>query len=359
MAFENYGGQNIYQNQDQKGATSLVGSAMEGYGNAQKLSQVGLQNKQLEMQNAQAKQADYLKKAEAFGGEMHAVASLPPDQQPAAYARSRQQLIQAGIATPDQAPEQYDPNFLRQMSAKYQQMAPAFDEHRLKQAQTGHLNAQTSMVQSQTPKSLSGEINPDMDPASLVARQVPKELHAKAFEEIKNAQDINGIKPKIMDAFQRGGSADPVVAAQGQRELQALLMTTVKDTEGTVRQAAMDAVKNTMTPSGITATRGENDAKARTIHEYLASKSSAPIAKGYGIDLTKFNSTKHDQYQEPDSPSPGVTDRLASVFNSANASAPKAAPKGTILMQGPDGSMNYVPISQKGEAIASGGKVIK
>lgn len=313
----------IYGMQKQFESPNIGSAISEGMTEGANLKQIGLQNKKLEQQNAQDKRADYLKNAEAFGSEMHAVASLPPDQQPEAYAKSRQQMIQAGIATPDQAPEQYDPNFLRQMSTKYQQMTPAFDEHRTRQAQVGHLNAQTALLQSQTPKPLNGEINPNMDPAALVARQVPKELHAKAFEEIKNAQDINSIKPKIMDAFQRGSSADPVVAAQGQRELQALLMTTVKDTEGTVRQAAMDAVKNTMTPSGLTATRGENDAKGRTIHEYLASKSSAPIAKGYGIDLAKFNSTKHDKYQEPSSPSPGMIDRLGSVFggmtNSANA----------------------------------------
>lgn len=129
------------------------------------------------------------------------------------------------------------------------------------------------------------------DPASYVPYVVPEQRQKEVFDEIKNAQDIKALSPKIMAASQMASSKNPVVAAQGQREFEGLMNTTVKEQEGTARQAAFDSIHKNMTPNGITALPGENEAKTRTTLEYLASKASAPTAKGFGIDLGKFEST--------------------------------------------------------------------
>lgn len=129
------------------------------------------------------------------------------------------------------------------------------------------------------------------DPAVLVPYLVPKEQQAKVFEEIKNAADVKALTPQILAAFDRGSSRNPVEAAQGQKEFEGLINTTVKEQEGTVRQAAMDSIHRTMTPSGLLAMPGENESKRRTIMEYLAAKRSAPVAKAHHIDLEKFDST--------------------------------------------------------------------
>lgn len=155
-----------------------------------------------------------------------------------------------------------------------------------------------SQVTNDLKKSLAGKDLAGVDPATLVAHLVPKEHQKVVFDEIKDAQNIASLTPKIMAAFERGSSRNPVTAAQGQKEFEGLINTTVTEQEGTARQAAFDSIHKNMNPSGLTAMPGENAAKKRTVMEYLASKSSAPTAKGYGIDLSKFGSTSHQEAPE-------------------------------------------------------------
>jgi len=121
------------------------------------LSTVAMQNQNMQMQQQQAKQADYMKKAEMYGSEMSAIASLPPEQQQGAYMKARQQLVQNGIATPDQAPEQFDPNLVKQMANKYRQMAPAFAEQKLKMSTANLHNAQAAALGNKQAESTAGQ----------------------------------------------------------------------------------------------------------------------------------------------------------------------------------------------------------
>ncbi len=77
-----------------------------------------------------------------------------------------------------------------------------------------------------------------------------------------------------------------------QKALHALMGPTFKDVEGTVRQAAMDNMFANVTPQF-----GDNKntlaTKRNALMGYLGSKISAPTAKGYGLDLTKFRSTNY------------------------------------------------------------------
>ncbi len=138
---------------------------------------------------------------------------------------------------------------------------------------------------------LSAAQQGNVDPATLVPHLVPKEHQKEVFGEIKRAQDTASLAPKILKAFELGSSRNPVTAAQGRREFEGLINTTVQDLEGTVKQAAIDSIHDNMSPGGLTASPGENEAKRRTVNEYLQAKSAAPTAKGYNIDLSKFRST--------------------------------------------------------------------
>jgi len=68
------------------------------------------------------------------------------------------------------------------------------------------------------------------------------------------------------------------------------MQPTFKDLEGTVRQAAMDNTFKNITPQP-----GDKDytveTKRQALLDYLQSKASASTAKGYGIDLHRFEST--------------------------------------------------------------------
>jgi len=220
--------------------------------------------------------------------------ALSAQDQPS-YDRVLQNLKQMGMDT-SHMPAQYDPGLMRQyavmsmdaktrldgqkqlldaqsqqfnQSAKTKELSQKDRELGQKDTELGlnqtktkaeiqKLGAEADKLQSETYKR-NPQANPN-DPASLVPSQVPKEHQAKVLEEIKTAEDINALTPKIMAAFQKGSSRNPIVAAQGQREFEGLINTTVKDTEGTARQAAFDSIHKTMTPSGLTATPGENEA---------------------------------------------------------------------------------------------------
>lgn len=144
------------------------------------------------------------------------------------------------------------------------------------------------------PGTTSGQLS-DQDPAQLIQYLVPEPQVKEVAKEIKDTQDIVALKPKIDAAFEKGSSRNPNTAAQGQREFEGLMNTTVKEQEGTARQAAFDSIKRTMSPSGPTAFPGENDAKRRTFNEYLNSKASMPLSTTYGIHPEKFKSTNFSQ----------------------------------------------------------------
>jgi hypothetical protein len=156
---------------------------------------------------------------------------------------------------------------------------------------------------------MGGNVHPDTDPATLVQYLVPAEHQKKAFDEIEAAQNTNKNAPQILEAFDKAAKnyhmADmiPGVDNADQQQMHALLGPTFQDVEGTVRQAAMDNLYKNITPQ-FGDTPEKIDTKRQSLVGYLNSKGSAPTAKGFGIDLHKFNSTRPVEptnYQQPSS----------------------------------------------------------
>lgn len=133
------------------------------------------------------------------------------------------------------------------------------------------------------------------DPATLVPALVPKEQQAKVFDEIKYAQNVKSLTPKILAAFDEATKAGfaktvPGLESAGQKAFSGLINTTVQETEGTARAAAFKSIEDKMRPQfGDSAETLAS--KRRTVVDYLSSKSAAPNAKAFGIDLAKFAST--------------------------------------------------------------------
>jgi hypothetical protein len=136
------------------------------------------------------------------------------------------------------------------------------------------------------------------DPAQFVPYVVPNEHQAKVFGEIEAAQNTKHMSGDIMNAFDQATEENTVLKTgaglvrtpASVYALHQALQPTFKDLEGTVRQAAMDNTFKNVTPAP-----GDSqhtiDTKRAALAEYLKSKASAPTAKGYGIDLDKFQST--------------------------------------------------------------------
>lgn len=142
----------------------------------------------------------------------------------------------------------------------------------------------------------------NQDPSQFVQFVVPKERQAEVYKEIERAQDTRANAPAILMSFDKaaqdinGFVNRPLALIKEPRSAQALhvgLGPTFKDVEGTVRQAAMDNVFKSVTPvPGDTA--ADIKTKRAALEHYITAKSSAPVAKGNGIDLDKFKSTSNN-----------------------------------------------------------------
>lgn len=141
----------------------------------------------------------------------------------------------------------------------------------------------------------------NMDPAQLVSTLVPKEHQAQAFKEIGAAQNTARMGDTIMKSFEDAAKENTVMKTGAGyfrtpgsvHALHQAMQPTFADLEGTVRQAAMDNTFQNVTPMP-----GDSEHKIQqkraSLREYLQSKASAPTAKGYGIDLSRFSSTATD-----------------------------------------------------------------
>lgn len=140
-----------------------------------------------------------------------------------------------------------------------------------------------------------------VDPTAFIPHLVPKEHQAAAFKEVERAQDTKKMAGEIMHNFDQavmdtrgmGRVTSVIKTPRSSLALHQALQPTFKDLEGTVRQAAMDNTFNNVTPSPID-TDKDIATKRQALQQYLQSKSSAPIAKAYGIDLDHFKSTTSD-----------------------------------------------------------------
>lgn len=149
-----------------------------------------------------------------------------------------------------------------------------------------------------TPPADGATTDPNADPAILARHMVPKEQQEKVFKEIERAENIKKMRQTILDAFDQAASDTDGLGRIGSmirtpRSVNALhgnLMTTLQDVEGSVREAAAQSLKDNFTPKGSD-TSDDKATRRQALSDYLDSKMSAPIARGNGIDLTKFSRT--------------------------------------------------------------------
>lgn len=140
------------------------------------------------------------------------------------------------------------------------------------------------------------------DPSSFVPWLVPKEQQQAVFKEIERAQNTSHMGENIMKAFDDAAKENTVMRTgagllRTPASVYALhqhMQPTFQDLEGTVRQAAMDNTFKNITPMP-----GDKqytiDTKRHALEEYIKAKSSAPTAKGFGIDLSQFGTTSPDR----------------------------------------------------------------
>lgn len=191
-----------------------------------------------------------------------------------------------------------------QLEARYgTPMAQAQGQMLQAQIKEKTLPNKIEMAKLQTVMNAGRDAN--IDPASLVKFAVPESHQKKAFDEIQTAQNTRHMSKNITDAFEEAAKENTILRTGAGKlrtpgsvyALHQHMQPTFQDLEGTVRQAAMDNTFVNVTPMP-----GDSEHKIRqkrqALREYLKSKMSAPTAKGFNIDLSKFESTKPLEFDE-------------------------------------------------------------
>lgn len=183
-------------------------------------------------------------------------------------------------------------------------------QQRIVQMKMGDIPIKQQLAQYQTQMHmrdmLSKSDTREMDPAKLVPYVVANDRQAKVYDEIKDAQNINSIAKPSLAAFDQaaqevrpasGGLGTSLTAfvpgmeSPGQKAWRGMANTTVKEVEGTARQAAFKSLEDNYKPQAW-----DNDDTIKSKRDgwvnYLRSHSSAPTAMGEHLDLTKFKSTR-------------------------------------------------------------------
>jgi len=154
-----------------------------------------------------------------------------------------------------------------------------------------------------------------VDPAYYVPLLVPAAEQPKVFAEIERAQNTKRQGEEILRQFDNAvkdtkGLGRATSMVKQPRSLQAfhqLVNTTITDLTGTARQAEFDSAAHNLTPTNMD-TEADTATRRKLVQSYIQSKSSAPIAKGYGLDLEGFGSTnvKGVGQQQPQSSKPEI-----------------------------------------------------
>lgn len=188
-------------------------------------------------------------------------------------------------------------NQLKQAAAKAS--GPVAQARLLQEAGKLELSIAPTVQNLAIRRTLDSGATQGQDPAMYVQHLVPKEHQAKVFGEIEAAQNTKNMSGAIVKAFDEavketsgaGVVGSLIKAPRSSQALHQAMQPTFKDLEGTVRQAAMDNTFKNVTPNSFD-TKSDLKIKRDALMDYLQSKSSAPTAKGYGLDLSKFESTK-------------------------------------------------------------------
>lgn len=172
--------------------------------------------------------------------------------------------------------------------AKAQQLNASIDQ------QIAQNNFKLSFLQGPTKEAISDPNYPEKAVANSGMFKTPEEQKA-ALDEIAYRKNLKSVANPILDAFDaiglhRPADLNPMQDTPEQQHFEALMNTTVKEQEGTARQAAFDSIKaNLMKHVGDSDARTQQRREA--VIQYLNSKQAAPFTASRGLNLDQYPST--------------------------------------------------------------------
>lgn len=144
------------------------------------------------------------------------------------------------------------------------------------------------------------------DPASLInhltdpqtGKPPSDSIKQKIADEVGKSTSASKNEKAMLDSFDKASKENTVLRTgagllrtpESMQALHSFILPLIKDQEGRVTPAEMDAV------SGLLPKPGDTDekvaAKRVDFQKLIEAKKEAPLAKAYGLDLEKFNRTK-------------------------------------------------------------------
>ncbi len=170
------------------------------------------------------------------------------------------------------------------------------------------------------------------DPASLVKILVPESQQKEVAKEIGDAQNLQKNKEVLMGLFEKGKSENSILGRAGRfgfeppsyKEFKALTDPIFRDKDGRYNETEASHVYGLFPQPGNK--ESTDAANQKAFVSWLDNKSSAPLAKTHGIDLSKFQSTA----------GPGITPQQKSYLDWAKANP--SDPRAKLVMQKLGGS---------------------
>lgn len=135
-------------------------------------------------------------------------------------------------------------------------------------------------------------------PEMAVEALVPKEHQKDVFNEIGKAQNAQQNEKFIMDNFDKANKQNTVLKTGAGMlrtpdsiiSMQNMLLPLIKDNEGRVNEFEFETTKQMMPQPGDS--EQKVSAKRAALQHFIEQKKAAPTAKGYGLDLSRLQSTK-------------------------------------------------------------------
>lgn len=167
------------------------------------------------------------------------------------------------------------------------------------------------MLQQQN-QGATGQIS-QQDPASYVPFVVPKEHQKEVFHEIDVAKNTSANMDKIMKNFDDASKENTVLQTgagllrtpASVLGMRAMMLPIIHDAEGRVNEFEQKTTSDLEPKPGDTAAKVA--AKRVQLLAFLNQKRAASMAKGFGVDMEHFESTRTD-------PTAGMTDLQKNVY---------------------------------------------
>lgn len=135
------------------------------------------------------------------------------------------------------------------------------------------------------------------DPASFVPFVVPKEQQGPVFKEIKDAQHARASGDEMMKLWDQASKENTVMKTGAGllrtpasiKSLSVLAFPLLHDALGRVNETEQHTFQNILPQPGDS--HSTLTTKKQALESFIQSKRAAPTAKGFGIDLDRFQST--------------------------------------------------------------------